>query len=198
MNRSPNISQNLRLLAAMVAAALLTACGALSAEPALTAQNDEECSGTFGAVTFENLKVPDGRTCVLNGTVVQGNIVVGTGSTLRAQSVRVGGNVQSEGHALVRVAGRSAVEGSVQLKQGRSAAVLDARINGDLQLTSNRGTFDLSRNVIGGNLQANQNRGPLTISANRIDSALQCQANNPPPTGGGNTASSKEDQCARL
>ena len=140
-------------------------------------------SGTFGT-----LKVPDGRTCVLNGTVIQGNIVVGTGATLRVVSVRVGGNVQSRGHALVRVAGRSAVEGSVQLEQGGSAAVLDVRINGDLQLESSRGTFDLSRNTIGGNLQANQNRGPLTIGANRIDSALQCQANNPPPTGGGNTA----------
>ena len=208
MNRNQNIRQNLRSLAAMVAAALLTACGALSADPALSAQNDEACSGTFGAVTFKNLNVPDGRTCVPNGTVVQGNVlqgnvlqgnvVVGTGSTLRAQSVRVGGNVQSGGHALVRVAGRSAVEGSVQPKQGRSAAVLDVRLNGDLQLESNRGEFNLSRNLVGGNLQANQNRGPLTLSTNRIDSLLQCQANTPPPTGGGTTASSKEDPCARL
>ncbi len=193
-----NLTQNLRLVAALFAAAVLTACGGLSAEPALVTQNDEACNGTFGAVTFENLKVPDGSTCVLSGTVVQGNIVVGTGSTLRARNVRVGGNVQSEGHALVRVAGRSAVEGSVQLKQGQSASVLDSRVNGDVQLEQNRGTFDLSRNTVGGNLQANQNGGPLTIGSNRIDGALQCQANNPPPTGGGNTASSKEDQCARL
>lgn len=115
------------------------------------------------------------------------------------QSVRVGGNIQSEGHALAHITGRSTVGGGVQLKQGRGAAVTDARINGDLQVESNRGNFEPSRNTIGGNLQANQNAGPLVIRSNRPDSALKCQANGLAPTGGGsNTASSKEDPCARL
>jgi hypothetical protein len=166
------------------------------ASPALA--DEFVCRGKVGAVTVDNVLVPDGAKCTLNGTRVQGNIVVKTGATLLANGVKVNGNIQAEGHTQVTVS-NTKVGGSVQVNQGGGAQVKGSQINGDLQLEQNRGKFTLSKNKIGGNLQANQNLGSgLQISRNIIDGALQCQANNPPPTGSGNTASSEEDQCERL
>lgn len=162
------------------------------------AADDFVCRGTLGKVTRDNVVVPDGASCTLRGTRVEGNVIVKTGARLNTDGARVDGNIQAEGHAKVVVL-NSFVGGSIQIKQGRDAQVKATQINGDLQLEQNRGKFVLSKNRIGGNLQANQNTGSgLQISRNTIDGALQCQANKPAPTGSGNTASSKEDQCARL
>lgn len=158
--------------------------------------DDFRCVGTVGNITVDNLEVPDGETCQLNGTRVSGNIIVSTGARLTADNVRVEGNIQAEGATSVVVRGSTTVDGSIQLKQGGSATVTDVRINGDLQLESNNGELSANRNTIGGNLQAFQNSGGLTILSNMIDGNLQCKENNPPPTVRGNQAASKEDQCA--
>jgi hypothetical protein len=160
--------------------------------------DDTICRGTIGAVTVDNLKVPDNATCTLQGTRVEGNIIVNTGATLRAQGVRVDGNVQAEGARAVNVTADSFVGGSVQIKQGGAATIRRVTINGNLQLESNRGYLDIANNRVQANLQAVQNRGGLNISNNRIAQALQCKQNNPAPTGGGNTAGDKEGQCRGL
>jgi hypothetical protein len=54
--------------------------------------DDTVCqNGILGQETVVNLIVPDGSTCTLNGTIVQGNIHVGTGATLRAKAWRLTG-----------------------------------------------------------------------------------------------------------
>jgi hypothetical protein len=182
----------IRYLAVVLALLLLA-----GAPPALA--DDTVCRGTIGAVTLDNVVVPDGAACTLEGTRVEGNVFVETGATLQADRVAVDGNIQAVGHALVVVRPESTVGGSIQIKQGQSARVEQVRINGNLQLEQNNGSFTLTDNIIGGNLQANQNTGSgLAVERNRIDGNLQCQANHPPPTGGGNVAASLEDQCEDL
>jgi hypothetical protein len=51
----------------------LVALGVLAAAPAAFA-DDTECVGTMGAVVVDNLTVPKGATCFLEGTIVQGNV----------------------------------------------------------------------------------------------------------------------------
>jgi DUF4097 and DUF4098 domain-containing protein YvlB len=166
---------------------------------AAPAQAEEfTCTGTLGAVSLDNIFVPDGATCTLNGTRANGNVVVGTGATLDATSIKINGNVQAEGAAFVRVVGNSSVGGSVQIVQGGRATVQRAIINGSLQMESNNGQLKASNNQIGADLQAFQNNGGVTLRNNRIDGNLQCKENSPAPVGGGNRADSKEDQCARL
>jgi hypothetical protein len=160
--------------------------------------DDTICRGTIGAVTVDNLVVPDNARCTLQGTRVEGNIFVETNSVLVARDVRVDGNIQADGHRLVFVYGSSTVGGNVQIEQGAAAWIDNVRIDGDLQVEQNNAQNRLTRNVVGGNLQANQNSGGLLIALNRIAENLQCQANNPPPTGGRNVAGDKEDQCANL
>jgi hypothetical protein len=157
------------------------------------------CRGTIGATTVDNLRVPSGATCTLNGTRVEGTIKVENKAKLYANGVRVIGNIQSEGFQVIAVKEGSKVGGSVQLKNGLSGGkVVSTRINGDLQFEANEARMVARNNVIFANLQAVQNTGGLVIENNQIAENLQCKENNPPPGGGGNTAGDKEDQCAAL
>ena len=181
-----------RRFSPFIAAALI----ALGSAP--TWAEETVCTGFLGNVTVGSLRVPDGARCRLKGTRVEGTLVVERGAILDASRIDVIGNVQAENARLVRVAA-STIGQSVQLKQGGGASVTGSRIDGDLQLESNRSSLGASRNVIGGSLQAFQNTGGLVIKSNRIDGSLQCKENTPLPAGGGNVVhGNKEDQCGRL
>jgi len=165
-----------------------------------TAAHAEEttCRGGLGAVTVDNLRVPSGASCTLNGTRVQGTIKVESNARLTATSVRVIGNVQGENFRFVKLV-QSTVGGSVQLVQGGSATIRTNQIKGTLLFDDNSGSLIAGNNTIDSDLQAFQNNGGVAINKNRIDGNLQCKENQPPPTGGGNIVQgNKEDQCARL
>jgi hypothetical protein len=159
------------VLVALAAGSVIVTAGPASAE-------ERTCRGSIGATTVDNLRVPSGATCTLNGTKVKGTVKVERGATLHARNLRVVGNVQAEGASAVNVAG-SQVGGSVQVVQG--------------------GSSRLDRNSVKGDVQYFENRGAISITSNRIDGNLQCKANDPAPTGRGNVVGgNKEDQCARL
>jgi hypothetical protein len=168
--------------------------------PAAPAWAEETvCRGTIGATTVDNLRVPDGATCTLNGTHVKGTVKVEGGARLKALGVRVIGNVQAENARKVVVRDRSKVGGSVQIVQGDIARIVRNRITGDILFDEQAGALKANRNKIGGNLQAFKNTGGLAINGNRIDGNLQCKENDPAPTGGSNIVQgNKEDQCAGL
>ena len=183
-----------------VFALMLAVCALLAVAPPAQAE-ERVCRGTIGSTTVDNLRVPQGATCTLNGTRVEGTVLVERNATLFANGIRVKGNVQSEGFKKIVLRQNSVVVGSVQLEnglEGGTGKVLNSRINGDLQFFSNEARMVARGNTILANFQANQNTGGLVIENNRIAENLQCQANNPPPVGGGNTAGDKEDQCARV
>lgn len=160
----------------------LTGAGALAAAVVLAppaAAEERACRGTIGAVTLDNVVVPSGATCVLNGTVLKGTLKVERGASLYASGIRVNGNIQAEGHRVVRSHG-GRVGGSIQLVQGGAADLRWNAVEGDVQLFTN--TY-----------------GAKYLLRNTIDGNLQCKENTPAPTGGGNVVQGdKEDQCARL
>ena len=193
-NRVVSVSLTGMMALMMGMAALLVAAQAAQAE-------ERVCRGTIGSATVDNVRVPQGASCTLNGTRVEGTVKVEQKATLVANAIRVKGNVQSEGFKNVTLRDNSVVGGSVQLEnglEGGSGRVLNSRVNGDLQFFSNEARMTARGNTTLANFQANQNTGGLVIQNNRISENLQCQANTPPPTGGGNTAGDKEDQCAAL
>ena len=188
------------MLKRIVAAALAGVLALTVMAPAALAE-ERVCRGTIGATTVDNLRVPSGAACTLNGTKVEGTIKVENNAKLYANGVRVIGNIQSEGFQAITVREGSKVGGSVQLKNGQSngsGKVVSTRINGDQQFEANEARMVARNNTIFGNLQAVGNTGGLVISGNTIAENLQCKENNPPPTGGGNKAGDKEDQCAAL
>lgn len=166
-----------------------------------TPANAEErvCRGTIRAVTVDNLVVPQLASCRLEGTRVQGTVKVERDATLVATRVVVIGNVQAENARSVTVSERSRVGGSVQMKQGGGARVLNSVVDGSIQLDENRAPLRVRNNVVGADVQAFQNTGGVAIAGNRIDGNLQCKENRPAPTGGGNVVQgNKDDQCSRL
>jgi hypothetical protein len=194
---------NGRIVAVSLSAGFFFAMAVLaSAVFAPAAQAEERvCRGTISATTVDNLGVPQGASCTLNGTRVEGTVKVERNARLTANGIRVKGNVQSEGFKNIVLRQASVVVGSVQLENGLSdgsGRVINTRINGDLQFFSNEARMIARGNTILANFQANQNMGGLVIENNRVAENLQCQSNSPPPTGGSNTAGDKEGQCARL
>jgi hypothetical protein len=160
---------------------LATAVGVVGLAASPAQAEERVCRGSIGAQTVDNLRVPRGETCTLNGTRVEGTVKIENRAKLRAENIRVIGNVQSEGHRRV-VLLDSRVNGSVQLKQGKSLAVKRNVVGSDVQIFSN----DAGSKAI-------------EIKRNRIDGNLQCKSNTPRPTGGNNTVGgNKEDQCRRL
>ncbi len=69
------------------------------------------CSGTFGAVTFnDNLIVSEYAPCILNGTIVRGCVTVNPGAALFANGADIRGSVIAIAPRTV-VVDRSAVRG---------------------------------------------------------------------------------------
>jgi hypothetical protein len=172
----------------------------LALVPSQAAHAEETvCTGFIGAETHDNIRVPEGATCTLEGTIAQGTVKVETNATLRASDVHVIGNVQAEGARSVSVIRGSFVGGSIQVVQGRSAVVQSSEVNGDILFDENTARLAARGNQVGGNVQAFQNTGGVVIARNVIDGNLQCKENVPAPTGGGNIVQgNKEDQCANL
>ena len=185
-----NANRGLLVLAAASAAVLAAPSGALAEE--------RDCVGAIGAETVDNVRVPEGAACTMNGTFVMGTVKVERGATLEAQAVRVIGNVQGEGAADV-VLRESDVGGSVQVKQGGAAETTASRVTGDIQYDQQAGPLRVVDNVVNGSVQVVANRGGVTIATNTIDGNLQCKENAPPPVGGGNLVhGNAEDQCTAL
>lgn len=181
--------------------ALVVGVAALLMAASVAQAEERVCRGTIGGATVDNLRVPQGATCTLNGTRVEGTVKVERSARLFANGIRVKGNVQSEGFQAIYLRQGSVVVGSVQLEnglRGGNGQVLNTRINGDLQFFSNNARMVARGNTILANFQANQNKGGLVIQNNRISQNLQCQSNNPAPVGSGNTAGDKEGQCTRV
>ena len=174
---------------------LVAVAAAVAASPA--AAEETKCRGTLGAVTVDNLRVPQNATCTLTGTIVKGTITVKSNATLVARGVRVVGNVQAENALRVVVKRSSRVGGSVQVKQGGAAKVKSSRIKGDIQYDANSRYLVANANSVGGSIQVVGNSGGAEIFRNVVNGNLQCKENIPAPTGGGNTVGgNKEDQCA--
>lgn len=185
--------------ARMVGILVLAASLLLLASPSAVLAEERTCRGTLGAITVDNLRVPDGAKCILNGTRVKGTIKVERRAVLRAFGVRVIGNVQGENSRKVVVREGSRVGGSVQVVQSGVVKVLDSRVIGDILVDENGGLNNIRRNLVGGNVQAFQNTGGVEIFRNRIDGNLQCKANSPRPLGANNIVQgNKEDQCRRF
>jgi hypothetical protein len=111
--------KKLIVVAGAVTSLLMWAAAALA--------DDTVCQGVLGEVSVVNLIVPDGSTCTLNDTRVEGNIHVGRGAKLTAKGVDVDGNIQAVGARSVNVVVldgvRSFLGGNIQIKQGGPPAL---------------------------------------------------------------------------
>ena len=68
----------------------------LAAAPA--AAEERVCRGTIGSATVDNLRVPQGETCTLNGTMMEGTVNVESDAVLKAYGIRVIGTSRPRAH----------------------------------------------------------------------------------------------------
>src|SRR5688500_16342576 len=95
---------------------ILTAALVLAGTSFAAHAEETTCTGTIGTRTLDNIRVPAGRNCTLNGTRAIGTVKVENGASLAAHGVQVNGNIQAEGAYNVLVRRNSFVGGSIQIK----------------------------------------------------------------------------------
>ena len=82
------------------------------------------CRGSLGAVTVDNLRVPQNASCTLGGTRVQGTIKVENGASLTARRVRVTGDILFDSNTRALSATRNQVGGDVQAFQNTGGVTI--------------------------------------------------------------------------
>lgn len=168
----------------------------LSAAPA-GLSGSVRCAGLeVGSATLDNLEVPAGSICRLEGTVVRGSVQVASDAMLIASGVRITGSVQGEGARHVQITGPDTrIGGNFILEGGGSGTLTGTLVAGNVQVKALDDVVLLQDNRVDGNLQFTDNRGGGAIQGNRISGNLQCTGNLPLPLTSGNFAASLEDQC---
>ena len=137
-----------------------------------------QCTGSARAITADNLLVPKGATCHLEGARIKGSIKVEEGASLHASGLYVKGSLQAVKAVSVNIIS-SSFEGSFEMEEGGSSQLYGAQIQGDAKFMKNNGSLTIANNTIGGN--------------------MQCKENSLVPVGGNNDVQgNKEDQCANL
>lgn len=154
MNRH---SSSVRLLLGMVLALAVVLMGS-----GTVLAGETICTGTLGAITVDDLSVPQYATCTLNGTKVEGNIKVETDATLQAYGVRVDGNVQSDGASLINIHANSWVGGAVQVKYAGQLYVYHNTSVGDSIQAERVNQVNVYPGVeVGGSIQIKQSGGAI-------------------------------------
>jgi hypothetical protein len=184
---------------------LAVSLAALAAAPAAHA-DDRECTGLEVGMQYDNVIVRGGFFCVLENAQVRGSVTVFPNGDLTIDQSTIQGNVHTAlGTTLpfdlmnsTRVL-NSTVGGSIQTGEDVGIEIAGNLVGGNITVVGTRvGPSNVVDNTVGGNLQYFNNNGVSNISGNNVGGDLQCSENTPPPIGGGNTASSKEGQCAAL
>jgi hypothetical protein len=92
------------------------------------------CNGTLGATTVTLVFVPNGASCTLNGTRVQGNVIVATNASLAASNARIDGNIQGDDALRMAATDGTVILGDVQAKRRASVVMTNTVIGGNLQI----------------------------------------------------------------
>lgn len=73
-----------------------------------------QCQGILGKITVESIQVPANRLCVLRGTTVLKNVVVGNNGRLLVSQAKIKGNVLAKNALYLELGNLSEVEGFIQ------------------------------------------------------------------------------------
>lgn len=134
------------------------------------------CNGTIGAISVQEVNVPNGAICMLNGTRVRGDVKVRSGASLLTSAARVDGNIQAEDALTVSTRNATFVIGDVQVKGRATARIENTTINGNLQIEELGSSLVSIGNRIGGDLQVRKAR-TSNISFTHVDGNIQLEEN---------------------
>jgi hypothetical protein len=177
----------------VLAVALFLVWGVVQAPVARAAGT--ECNGTMRGdnVVLENVKVPPGASCTLDGVTVNGNVVADGATGLTITNSTVKGDVKvtnSTGNIIIEE--DTKIYGNVSLKDNMDVSItivnstLKAVGNdkpGNLEIVNCTGEISVENNDIAGNESFIDNTAqPLNIVGNKIGGTLTVKGNDPPST----------------
>ena len=155
----------------------------------------------------DNLVVPEGSTCTLVATQVQGNVKVDKGASLLAIAASIRGNVEGNDVAFVLLRFEMQVGGNVQVKGGapgtatgfdinvRVGATRSSRataraagqtfidaatVGGDVDVLESSGFVEFEFNTVGGNATGAENSGGLSDLGNTVTGNMKVEKNRGP------------------
>lgn len=138
------------------------------------------CTGTLTSRNIAaNLIVPQGATCLLNDTMITGNVQVSRNATLTVRNTNIQGQLNTvAGYRNLNVQG-SIVQGELRAEQG--------------------GSFNLNDSQVTGHVRVNRNTGPIRIAHATLNRNLECLGNTALPTGTWLRVDGRQlGQCSRL
>lgn len=144
--------------------------------PLPPARSAEHCDGRIGAGTVDQVVVPSGARCLLDGTRVEGNVLVKTDGRLETRDARIDGNIQAEDAHTVTTRQGTVVEGDIQVKRRAVTTVEGTVVGGNLQVEEGGASLTLTGGRIRGDLQFAK-AAAATITGVEIDGNLQLTGN---------------------
>jgi hypothetical protein len=164
-----------RFLVASMAAASIVLAGAPAALAAQT-----ECVGTFTG-TADNVVVPEGAHCEMDGATVTGNVLVKPGASLRASATDIGGNVKGIDSAWVCLQFGSTAGGNFDVMGGLAGTTtgfdISTSVGGNAKVRQNAGLTFIDAAHVDGNVDVSSNTGTLEIEFNTIDGNVKVDDN---------------------
>ena len=188
--------------------------------------NGNACNGTYSGIFQGNITISAGQNCIfVNGGVtgnvtenggnlgliqssVGGNVQVNGGGTFTiGPGSSIGNDLQIQNlptsSGQNQVCGTT-VNGNLQFHNNGTAVLIGSsnpascagnNVGGNLEVHDNTAATTVEGNTVGGNLDDNNNTAPTQVFNNVVGNNLAC-GGDPSITGGGNTAKSKQGQCA--
>ena len=178
---------------------------------------------TNGGVTG-NLTQNGGTVVLSNNSFVTGNLQT-NGGNLTVSNSSVGNDLQISGASSFSIGPGASIAGNLQIQSlptsggvnqvcgasvthnltfqnsgtalliGSAGGCAGNSVGGDFTVQSNTAATTIDYNTIGGNLTDQNNTAATQVFTNAVTKTLQCNGNSS-ISGGGNTASSKQGQCA--
>jgi hypothetical protein len=166
------------------------------------------CNGAYQGGTFTgNITVSPNQICEIDGGVVNGNITSTGGVVILLNGTTVNGLVNISGTATgsgqtvpIQVCGAT-VKKNLMIQNDSSTITLGGTscgttaVGGNLIVQSDSGAVSITSVRVTGNLTVQGNTGTLQVLNNQVSKNLLCSGNTS-ITGQGNTANSKQGQCA--
>lgn len=134
------------------------------------------CSGAISTGTHENVKVPAGSSCTLQGVTVKGNVVALENARLTIDNSTINGNVQGEKAAAVHISGGT-IGGNIQIQDGWSPGELGVSITGGVRLSN--GSIQVTKMATGRIVIADAivEKGSLQLEENSVSEAVEILRN---------------------
>jgi DUF4097 and DUF4098 domain-containing protein YvlB len=180
------MTDRFRVLVMVLALALGTAVAlvlmGLQAKPAQA--DDTICTGVVTG-PHDNVVVPPGAFCTLQGAQVMGNVKVLEDATLQANASRIEGNVQGDKSRGVLLQFQTQVEGDFQVKGGSQSAAgttgfdILTRVGGDAKVEENQGRTFIDAATVGGDIHVLKSTGFIEVEFNTVGGNVKIEDNVP-------------------